>query len=90
MTIGIITEQAKAHYRINGSWPTCKSGPIVDAPGETWARVENALYMGLRGLPLGISLSRILHEEKQRAATFLIRLSCKQLQLHMLQAGRIF
>src|SRR5262249_26021345 len=41
-------------------WPTLKSGPIAEAPGETWRRVDAALRHGLRGLPGGNSLAELL------------------------------
>jgi hypothetical protein len=47
---------ARAHHRRAGSWPTCKSGPIAEAPGETWSAVDAALRSGTRGLPGGSSL----------------------------------
>ncbi len=53
---------ADAHYRRTGEWPTSKSGPVDDAPGETWNGVSVALYQGRRGLPGGSSLARLLAE----------------------------
>jgi hypothetical protein len=44
-------------------WPTLDSGPISGTPGETWRRVDSALRLGLRGLPGGSSLPRLLEEE---------------------------
>lgn len=52
---------ADAHYRRTGQWPIDSSGPIPEAPGETWSRVEAALRVGVRGLPGGSSLARILN-----------------------------
>ncbi len=51
---------ADAHHRRNGRWPSLLSGPIPEAPGATWKRVEGALNKGQRGLPGGDSLSRLL------------------------------
>jgi hypothetical protein len=51
---------AEAHRAVHGRWPLQKSGPIPQAPGETWQRVDKALRRGLRGLPNGSSLSRLL------------------------------
>lgn len=45
---------------VPGSWPTAKSGPVPEAPGETWLAVESALTDGKRGLLGGDSLSRLL------------------------------
>src|SRR5262245_30804388 len=43
-----------------GRWPGQHSGVIPDSLGETWARVNNALLLGLRGLQGGSSLARLL------------------------------
>ncbi len=56
-----------SHYRTTGAWPTAGSGPIPDATGEDWVNVNQALRLGLRGLPGGSSLSRLIKEH--RAAT---------------------
>jgi hypothetical protein len=53
---------ADAHFRRTGKRPTCNHGPIMDAPGETWAGVEGALRYGRRGLPGGSSLAKLLNE----------------------------
>ncbi len=51
---------ADAHHRRTGSWPKCRSGPVLDALGETWSAVDTALVKGQRGLPAGSSLARLL------------------------------
>jgi hypothetical protein len=51
---------AEAHHNRTGRWPNHKSGPIAEAPGETWLAVESALDKGLRGQPGGDSLARLL------------------------------
>jgi hypothetical protein len=51
---------AAAHFQRTGKWPTCESGPVVEAPGETWAAVNRALERGSRGLPGGTTLARLL------------------------------
>ena len=50
---------ADAHHRRTGKWPTLKSGPVADAPGETWQAIARALHAGLRGLPGGSTLARL-------------------------------
>jgi hypothetical protein len=55
-----ILHWADLHFQRTGSWPKCKSGPIADAPGETWSGVDAALREGARGLPGGSSLPRLL------------------------------
>src|SRR5437868_3755517 len=40
------------------------SGPIPEAPDESWMRVDSALKQGNRGLPGGSSLTRLLAERR--------------------------
>ncbi len=63
LAVGQITGWAEAHKARTGKWPTVHSGPIPDAPGETWAAVQAALAGGLRGLPGGDTLARLLARE---------------------------
>ncbi|HEV3021469.1 MAG TPA: hypothetical protein VGX76_03345 [Pirellulales bacterium] len=55
---------ADAHRLRSGAWPQSTSGPIVDAPGETWTAVDSALGGGLRGLAGGTSLARLLAQHR--------------------------
>ncbi len=55
---------ADAHRRRAGAWPTAQSGPVAGAPGETWRGLDTALRMGLRGLPGGSSLARLLAHDR--------------------------
>jgi hypothetical protein len=50
---------ADAHHLRTGRWPTRESGPVA-ATGETWQILNLALDHGLRGLPRGSSLARLL------------------------------
>jgi len=50
-----------AWHSRTGRWPGQRSGVIPGSLGETWARVNNALLLGLRGLQGGSSLARLLH-----------------------------
>jgi hypothetical protein len=50
---------ADAWFESHGKWPASSSGPIPDAEA-TWRDVDNGLSMGLRGLPGGSSLARLL------------------------------
>jgi hypothetical protein len=63
-TINNILAWADAHHRRTGEWPTQKSGPIPEAPGETWQRVDTALHDGGRGQPGGKSLARLLARKR--------------------------
>ena len=55
-----ILRSARAHRRRTGHWPTRNSGPITEAPGETWSAVNAALTSGCRGLPAGWTLAGLL------------------------------
>jgi hypothetical protein len=64
LTIPDILRWADAHLARTGRWPKARSGPISEAPGETWRGVHKALQAGLRSLPGGSSLARLLHERR--------------------------
>jgi hypothetical protein len=57
---------AEAHRERTGEWPNRTSGLIPEAPRETWLAVDKALRNGLRGLPGGSSLSRVLRQRSPR------------------------
>jgi hypothetical protein len=57
-----ILHWADAHHRRTGKWPKQGSGPILDAESETWGAVDATLRLGLRGMPGGSSLVRLLRE----------------------------
>jgi hypothetical protein len=46
---------ADAYFARTGVWPRENSGPIAEAPGESWSGVNQALKQGHRGLPGGDS-----------------------------------
>ena len=50
------------HREHTGEWPTTRSGTIQGHPNETWAKIDRALRDGLRGLPGGSSLARVVQE----------------------------
>jgi hypothetical protein len=64
LTIPQILRWADAHHRRTGRWPRLTSGPVHDAPGETWHNINSALYRGGRGLPPGSSLSALLIQSR--------------------------
>lgn len=45
-------------------WPTTEAGTIPEAGGQTWRAVDAVLRQGLRGLPGGSSLARLLSERR--------------------------
>jgi hypothetical protein len=60
LTVEQILAWADAHRARTGGWPGIDSGPIADAPGESWKAVDSALRAGCRGLPGCDSLPRLL------------------------------
>jgi hypothetical protein len=62
LTVEQITAWAAAHARRTSVWPTRKSGPVVEAPGETWKGLDQALQQGHRRLPGGSSLARVIRD----------------------------
>ena len=66
LTVPQILRWADAHHRRTGKWPSSESGPVAEAPGESWQAVNNALHRGLRGLPGGDSLARLLVRSGRR------------------------
>src|SRR5262249_39409656 len=59
-----ILQWADAFHERTGAWPSKYSGPILDAPGETWLAVEMALRYGRRGIAGGSSLALLLAEKR--------------------------
>jgi hypothetical protein len=69
---------ADAHHERTGRWPSSRSGPIPEAPGESWSIVATALANGSRGLPAGQSLPELLADHRgHRNKAALPRLSDK-------------
>jgi hypothetical protein len=64
LTINTVLKWADAHHRRVGSWPKCKSGPIPETQGETWASINYALTQGRRGLSGGLSLYLLLAKHR--------------------------
>lgn len=60
-----ILQWADAHYRRTRTWPQVRSGTIIESPTDNWLSVENALRIGLRGLPGGSSLKRFLADHRR-------------------------
>jgi hypothetical protein len=53
---------ADAYHAAHGEWPTCRCPEqvIPDTGGERWFNIDQALRKGLRGLPSGSSLPKLL------------------------------
>lgn len=56
---------ADSHYRRTGSWPQVRTGSIAESPGDNWHSVDNALRLGLRGMPGGSSLKKLLDKHRR-------------------------
>lgn len=56
---------ADAWRQRHGDWPIVRSGDIPEAPGDNWVNMDNALRMGLRGLPGGSSLKRLIENRRR-------------------------
>jgi hypothetical protein len=72
LTIEQILHWADAHREHTGRWPTSASGTIPGSGGEKWKGVNRALVLGLRSLPVGSSLARLLAEQRDKR-------NCRQL-----------
>jgi len=63
-----IVDWAKAYFRREGRWPSCLSGQVAEAPGETWSGINTALYNGNRGLRSGRTLASFLRQHTEKRA----------------------
>ena len=59
-----IVAWADEHYRRTHTWPKVLSGSIFGAAHESWSKVDQALRVGVRGLPGGSSLAGLLAERR--------------------------
>jgi hypothetical protein len=64
LTTKEILAWADRWHRRTRSWPISESGPIAGTNGETWKAIDHALRLGMRGLPGGSSLSRLLENRR--------------------------
>jgi hypothetical protein len=93
LTDTTILAWADAHHQRTGRWPTAQSGAVADAPGETWASINQALRAGGRGLPGGFTLARLVARGRGvRNRTSLPKLSVRKIlawaDLHKRRTGR--
>lgn len=63
LTVTEILKWADEHHAVHGEWPYAHSGRI-SGTSEKWSAVNSALRAGIRGLPGGSSLARLLHAER--------------------------
>jgi hypothetical protein len=64
LSIDQILAWADLHRRRTGKWPNEYCGAVADAPNETWARINTALFEGIRGLSGSSSLARLLAKHR--------------------------
>ena len=61
LTVPMILGWIDAHKKRTGALPHMHAGPVRDGYlGDNWRKIDNALRYGLRGLPGGSSLARLL------------------------------
>ena len=65
LTRKLVLAWADAYHQRTGRWPTHKSGPIAEAPGETWMAVDMALRQKIRGLQRKSSLFQVLQKYRK-------------------------
>ena len=61
LTENRILAWADEHFKRTDQWPMENSGAVCAAPDEKWKNIDYALRNGLRGMPGGISLAKLLH-----------------------------
>jgi hypothetical protein len=64
LSVEQILAWADAHHAATGCWPHRDSGQATAGSDETWARIDNALRRGHRGLGAKTSLPRLLNERR--------------------------
>lgn len=64
LTIKQLLVWVDAHKKRTGRWPNWKSGRIANSPGDTWATVQNALFLGSRGMRNGNTLAQVLAKHR--------------------------
>ncbi len=80
LAIWQILQWADAHHERTDDWPSKESGEVVNAPGEKWGNIQNALSKGQRGLPAGSTLAKLLAENRGvRNQKALPKLTIKQI-----------
>jgi hypothetical protein len=68
LSLAQILAWADAHHAAHGAWPAVgprmASEEVIGAPGESWKAINQALALGLRGLPGDSSLAHLLAEHR--------------------------
>jgi hypothetical protein len=66
LTIAQILAWVDDHHERRGKYPNADCGPVLCEPAENWAAIDQALMVGIRGLPGKDSLARLLMRERGR------------------------
>jgi hypothetical protein len=66
LTLEQVQAWADAHHAATGRWPTALTGAVLEAPGESWQNIAQALHSGNRGLPRGLSLADLRAQKPDR------------------------
>jgi hypothetical protein len=53
-----------SHHAHTGQWSGKQSGKVWEGRAETWSNLDQALRLGLRGLPRGLTRARLLQEAR--------------------------
>ena len=69
LTVEDILAWADDHQARTGRWPVQTSGVVSAAPDVTWAKIDDALRKGTRGMPPGSSLRRLFLEYRKTGPT---------------------
>src|SRR5205085_3010793 len=80
-------------HQHTGQWPRADSGVIAEADFDTWSAVNQALRVGVRGLPGGSSLARLLEEQRgvrnrKHLAPLTVRRILQWAEAHYRRSGR--
>jgi hypothetical protein len=92
LTVPQILAWADSYHTLNGHWPRVLSGRVARDADETWIAINHALTSGLRGLPGGSSLAKLLAEKRsvrnvQNLPVFRTKQILKWADLHHKQTG---
>ncbi len=79
LSVDQVLAWADAFFERAGVWPDWQSGPIDEAPGETWFTVAAALALGRRGLPGGESLRDFIDRERGGISRAVLEFSERQI-----------
>ncbi len=69
LSVEQILAWADEHQEQTGKWPTASSGPVGGIPTENWSAINASLRVGVRGLPGGTSLAKLLAKHRGQGTT---------------------